>query len=147
MRVLLIIIIIAAVLVVTLSSLWGLSSPQVYTVSLPPPVLGGRCLPREGGGFSCLKKVSRTLLSSAWGSQHRQGPQLGFILILFTQLRDMSIHLGILLVCWSCVGREINTLGIELKLVTETNSIHSIVIHSFKNYFLRPIVRQMPSWG
>lgn len=110
MRVLLIIII-AAVLVVTLSSLWGLSSPQVYTVSLPPPVLWGRRLPREAGGFSCLRMVSRTLLSSAWGSQHRQGPQLGFILILFTQFRDMSIHLGILLACWSCVGRKINTLG------------------------------------
>ena len=93
--------IIAAVLVVTLSSLWGLSSPQVYTVSLPPPVLGGRCFRREEGGFSCLRMVSRTLLSSARGSQHRQGPHLGFILILFTQFRDMSVHLGILLVCWS----------------------------------------------
>lgn len=39
------------------------------------------------------------------------------------------------------------TWKIELKLVTETNSIHSIVIHSFKKYFLRPITRQMPCWG
>lgn len=47
----------------------------------------------------------------------------------------MSAHFGF---CWPCVVRVINTLGIELKLVTGTNSIHSIVIRLFNKYFLEP---------
>lgn len=85
LHILIVFIIIAAVPVVTLSSFWGLSSPEGCIVSLSPPVLGrGSCLPREKSEFRCPRMVPRTLLSSAQSSQPRQGPQLGFVRILFT---------------------------------------------------------------
>ena len=150
LRILIVFIIIAAVPVVTLSSFWGLSSPQGCTVSLSPPG-------RQRGGEVAVPDI-RVGLAAPGPSPghfcpllraHRPGrvgfvPSLGlFISCSLSQLRDTSVHLGILLVFCSCVGRVINTLGIELKLVTGTNSIHSIVIHA---YFLRPVMCQMLCW-
>lgn len=100
-------------------------------------------------GLSDLGMVSRTLRSPALGSQHRQGPRpqltslsdpsLGLLLScspLSGSFRGRVNHLGF---CWPCVVRVINTLRIELKLVTGTNPVYSIVIHLFNKYFLNPI--------